>query len=73
MMRLHGEGVDWRKVAIDPMALYTSGGGGGEPQTVSRWFHYNPLPLQYCDIFLCNMCCKYGMLNGITDSQKVRA
>jgi hypothetical protein len=40
---------------------------------VSQWFHYNPLSLQCRDIFLCNMCCRYGMLNGIIDSQKVRA
>jgi hypothetical protein len=26
MVRLHGEGVDWRKEDMDPMTLYTSGG-----------------------------------------------
>jgi hypothetical protein len=40
---------------------------------VSRWFHSNPLSLQCRDIFLCNTCCRYSMLNGIVDSQKVRA
>jgi hypothetical protein len=40
---------------------------------VSRWFHSNPLSLQYRDIFLYNTCCMYSMLNGIVDSQKVRA
>jgi hypothetical protein len=40
---------------------------------VSPWFYYNRLSLQCCDIFLCNMCCMYGMLNGIIDSRKVRA
>jgi hypothetical protein len=28
MVRLHGEGVDWRNVDINPMALYARGGGG---------------------------------------------
>jgi hypothetical protein len=27
MVRRHGEGVNWRKEPIDPMAMYTSGGG----------------------------------------------
>jgi hypothetical protein len=27
MVRLHGEGVNWRQQDIDPMALYASGGG----------------------------------------------
>jgi hypothetical protein len=42
---------------------------------VSQWFHYVPLSLQchFLDIFLCNTCCKYAKLNGIIDSQKVRA
>jgi hypothetical protein len=40
--------------------------------TVSRWFHSNPLSLQCHDIFLCNTCCRYSMLNGIVDSRKVR-
>jgi hypothetical protein len=40
---------------------------------VSRWFYCNPLSLQYCDIFLCNTCCRYFTLNGIVDSRKVRA
>jgi hypothetical protein len=40
---------------------------------VSRWFHSNPLSLQCRDIFLCNTCCRYSMLNDIVDSQKVRA
>jgi hypothetical protein len=40
---------------------------------VSRWFHCNPLHLQCCDIFLCNTCFKYSMLNGIIDSRTVRA
>jgi hypothetical protein len=34
MVRLHGEGVEWRKEDIDPMALYASGRGktmDGEP------------------------------------------
>jgi hypothetical protein len=70
MVRLHEEGVNWRKVDIDLMALHAS---RGEPWTVSRSFHYNPLPLQCRDIFLCNMCCRYAMLNGIIDSQMVRA
>jgi hypothetical protein len=26
-VRCHGEGINWRKETIDPMALYTSGGG----------------------------------------------
>jgi hypothetical protein len=26
-VRLHGEGVNWRQQDIDPMVLYTSGGG----------------------------------------------
>jgi hypothetical protein len=40
---------------------------------VSRWFHSNPLSLQCRDVFLRNTCCRYSMLNGIVDSQKVRA
>jgi hypothetical protein len=40
---------------------------------VSRWFHSNPLSLQYRDIFLRDICCRYSMLNGIVDSRKVRA
>jgi hypothetical protein len=40
---------------------------------VSQWFHFNPLSLQCHDIFLCNICCRYSLLNGIIDSQKVRA
>jgi hypothetical protein len=40
---------------------------------MSRWFHSNPLSLQGHDIFLCNTYCRYSMLNGILDSQKVRA
>jgi hypothetical protein len=27
MVRLHGEGVNWRQQDIDPMSLYASGGG----------------------------------------------
>jgi hypothetical protein len=27
MVRLHGEGVNWREQELDPMALYASGGG----------------------------------------------
>jgi hypothetical protein len=27
MVRLHGEGVNWREQELDLMALYTSGGG----------------------------------------------
>jgi hypothetical protein len=27
MVRLHAEGIDWRKEGMGPMALYTSGGG----------------------------------------------
>jgi hypothetical protein len=27
MVRLHGEGVNWRQRDIDPMALYASRGG----------------------------------------------
>jgi hypothetical protein len=46
---------------------------GKEPWTVSRWFHSNSLSLQCCDVFLCNTCCRYSMLNGIVDSRKVRA
>jgi hypothetical protein len=72
MVRLHGEGVDWRKVDIDPMALYASG-GRGESWMVSRWFHSNHLSWQCRDIFLYKMCCSYGMLNGIINSWKVRA
>jgi hypothetical protein len=26
MVRLHGEGVNWREQELDPMALYVSGG-----------------------------------------------
>jgi hypothetical protein len=40
---------------------------------VNRWFHSNHLSLQCRDIFLCNTCYKYFMLNGIVDSRKVRA
>jgi hypothetical protein len=29
--------------------------------------------LQCYDIFLCNTCCRYSMLNGIVDSRYVRA
>jgi hypothetical protein len=71
MVRLHGEGVCWREQEFDLMALYTA--EGKEPWMVSRWFHCNPLSLQYCDIFLCNTCCRYSMLNGIFDSRMVRA
>jgi hypothetical protein len=40
---------------------------------VSQWIHSNPLSLQYRDIFLCNTCCIYYILNGTIDSRKVRA
>jgi hypothetical protein len=40
---------------------------------MSRWFHSNHLSVQCRDIFLCNTCCRYSILNGIVDSQKVRA
>jgi hypothetical protein len=40
---------------------------------MSQWFYSNHLSLQCHDIFLCNTCCTYSMLNGIVDSQKVRA
>jgi hypothetical protein len=40
---------------------------------VSQYFHSNPLSLQCSDIFLCTTCCRYSILNGIIDSQKVRA
>jgi hypothetical protein len=40
---------------------------------VSQWFHCNLLSLQCRDIFLCNTCCRYSMLNGIIDSRKVRS
>jgi hypothetical protein len=39
---------------------------------VSQGFHSNHLSLQCRDIFLCNTCCRYSMLNGIIDSRKVR-
>jgi hypothetical protein len=29
MVRLHGEGVNWREQEVDLMALYASGGGNG--------------------------------------------
>jgi hypothetical protein len=32
MVRLHGEGVNWREQELDPMALYTSGGGKSHGQ-----------------------------------------
>jgi hypothetical protein len=40
---------------------------------MSQWFHSNPLSLQCRAIFLCNICCRHAMLNGIIDSRKVRA
>jgi hypothetical protein len=40
---------------------------------VSHWFHSKSLSLPCHDIFLCNICCRYSMLNGIVGSQKVRA
>jgi hypothetical protein len=46
---------------------------GERAMTVNRWLHSNPLSLQYRDIFLCNTCCGYSMLNDIIDSQNVRA
>jgi hypothetical protein len=27
MVRLHGEGIDWTKQDVNPMALYSRGGG----------------------------------------------
>jgi hypothetical protein len=65
-------GVNWREQDLDPMTLYTNRGGKG-PWTVSQWFYSNPLSLQCRDVFLCNTCYRYSMLNGIVDSQKVRA
>jgi hypothetical protein len=32
MVRLHREGVNWRNVDVNPMALYTSGGGKSHEQ-----------------------------------------
>jgi hypothetical protein len=40
---------------------------------VSQWFHFNPLSFQCRDIFLCNTCYMYAMLNEIIDSRRVRA
>jgi hypothetical protein len=46
---------------------------GKDPWTVSHWFHSNPVSLQCYDIFLCNTCCRYSMINGVVDSRHVRA
>jgi hypothetical protein len=40
---------------------------------VSHGFHSNPVSLECYDIFLCNTCCMYSMLNGVVDSRHVRA
>jgi hypothetical protein len=40
---------------------------------VTDQFHSNPVSLQCYDIFLCNTCCRYSMLNDVVDSQQVRA
>jgi hypothetical protein len=32
MVRLHGEGINWREQELDPMALYASGRGNSHEQ-----------------------------------------
>jgi hypothetical protein len=73
MVRCHGEGFNWWEADIDPMAVYASGGGKSHGRWVTDRFHSNPMSLQCYDIFLCNTCCTYSMLNGVVDSRHVRA
>jgi hypothetical protein len=55
------------------MVVYASSGGKSHGRRVTDRFHSNSVSLQCYDIFLCNACCRYSMLNDVVDSRHVRA